>query len=131
MPPEGVVHALRRIHRTLVPGGLLLDLHPIPPDAAAEAGGVVLARFDGSEFWATVRATEAGLDETVRAGLFAPEAELEFDVLDRFDTVEEALAKAESMRGYRVPPGSRRRVRAAAAPIDIRHRLLLRRLRGL
>lgn len=125
------MNVLRRVHRTLVPGGLLLDMHPVPPSARAESRGVDLGAFSDREFFATVRATEAGLDQTVREGLFAAETELEFNFLERFETAEELLEAVADWQGCTVPSRLRGRIRSAAPPIDIRERVVLRRLRAL
>ena len=118
------MHALERIHRTLVPGGLLLDMHPVPPPARAEAGGEDLGAFDEGEFFATVRATERGLEEAVRRGL-------EFDERKRFDTAEDLLEAVESWDGFAAPPNLAKRIQAARPPVFIRQRVVLRRLRAL
>jgi hypothetical protein len=131
MAPEGVVNALSRIHKALVPGGVLLDLHPTVPFATAEAGGATLGRFDEREFVATVRATEAGMEEAVRIGLFEQERELRFDVLDRFEDADELLETVAEWDGFHIPKALARRIRAAPVPIDIRERVVLRRLRAL
>ena len=44
------MHALRRIQQALVPGGVLLDMHPVPPPTRAEVNGKSLGEFDDSEF---------------------------------------------------------------------------------
>ena len=85
------MHALRRIHEALVPEGILLDMHPIPPSTRAEVGGRSLGQFDDSEFMDTVAQTEAALEQTVTEGLFVLETELEFDWLERFDSGEELI----------------------------------------
>lgn len=124
------MHALRRIHEGLAPGGILLDMHPVPPSARAEVHGVSLGEFDDAEFMATVAATEAGLEETVQAGLFTLEAELEFDWLERFDTGAELIEAARDWDGCRVPEPVEERIQEAAVPVDIWERVVLRRFRA-
>lgn len=131
MAPEGVVDALRRVHRSLAREGVLLDLHPTRPFATAEAAGVPLGRLDEREFMAIVRATEAKLEEAIAIRLFRPEVDVRFDVLERFDSADELIEKVGSWRGVRVPGALARRVRAGRPPFDIRERLVLRRLRAL
>jgi hypothetical protein len=131
VPLESVVDALRNVHRAIVPGGILLDLHPIPPSEQVEAGGAVLGRLDERQFFATARATEEALEEAVGDGLFEPEAELEADVLERFDTAEEMLEIVGEREGVRIPAVIRRRVLASPGPIDLRERVVLRRFRTL
>ena len=107
-----------------MPGGLLLDMHPVPPPARAEAGGEDLGAFDEGEFFATVRATERGLEEAVRRGL-------EFDERKRSDTAEDLLEAVESWDGFAAPPNLAKRIQAARPPVFIRQRVVLRRLRAL
>jgi hypothetical protein len=124
------VNALRRIHRTLTPGGILLDIHPVPPEAAVEAQGTLLGRLDETDFLSTVRATEDRLEETVLEGLFEHEAELEFDWIERYDTGAEALETVSEWEGYRVPEALAERMRQATGPVDVRERITVRRLRA-
>jgi hypothetical protein len=124
------VHALRRIHEALVPEGILLDMHPIPPSTRAEVSGRSLGDFDDSEFMDTVAQTEAALGQTVTGGLFAFEAELEFDWLERFDSGEELIEDVESWGDVRIPKDLAARIRSAKPPIDIWERVVLRRFRA-
>jgi len=118
------VHALRKIHQALVPGGILLDMHPIPPSTRAEVHGESLGEFDDAEFMEIVRATETPLEEI---DLFVVEAELEFDWLERYDSVEELLEDVDSWEGCRAPAALAARIRNAVPPIDIWERVVLRR----
>jgi hypothetical protein len=120
------VHALRNVHAALVPGGTLLDVHPIPPDEQVEAGGRILGRLDESEFLATVDAVEDLLDEVVADGLFDPVVEAETDVLERFDTVTEVFEIVGEREGVSIPARVARAVREAEPPIWLRERLALR-----
>ena len=120
------MHALRHVGEALVPGGTLLDMHPIPPATRVERLGVSLGDFDDAEFFATVAATEAGLEAT---GLFELEAELEFDWLERYESGAELLADAAEWEGCSVPADLAERVSAAKPPLDIWERVVLRRFR--
>jgi hypothetical protein len=125
------VHALRRIHEALVPEGILLDMHPIPPSTRAEVGGRSLGEFDDSEFMDTVARTEAELNRTVAEGLFACETELEFDWLERFDSGEELIEDVESWGDVKIPNDLAARIRRARPPIDLWERVVLRRFRAM
>jgi hypothetical protein len=131
MAPEGVVNALTRIHRSLVPGGTLLDLHPTLPFATAEARGSSFGAFEEREFMAMVAETEAGVDEVVGRGLFALERELAFDVLERFDSAGELLETVSGWEGFHVSARLARRIRSAAPPVDVRERVVLSRFRAI
>ena len=127
MAVEGVVHALRKIEEALAPGGSLVDIHPVPPSEQAEAAGRPLGRLDESEFFEVVRATE---QELVNADLFELVAEVERDVVERFDTVEEFFEIVRDREGVRIPTELARKVRASAPPIDLRERVVFRRYRA-
>ena len=121
------MHALRKIHEALVPGGVLLDMHPIPPSARAEVDGRSLGEFDDAEFWEIVAATEAPLEAT---DLFVWEAETEFDWLERYDSGAALLEDVKSWEGCRVPRALARSIRKAEPPVDLWERVVLRRFRG-
>ena len=125
------MHALRRIHKALVPGGILLDMHPVPPSARAEVGGTSLGSFDDAEFFGIVAGTEGELDQTVREGLFTPETEIQFDWLERYERGEDLLEDVKTWEGCRVPRGVAARIRAADPPVDIWERVVLKRFRSL
>lgn len=122
------MHALRQIHRALVPGGILLDMHPVPPATRAEVGGVSLGDFEDEEFFDIVRATERPLAKT---DLFVLEDELEFDYLERYVSAEELLGDVSEWEGCRVPAGLADAIRDATPPVDIWERVTLRRFRSI
>ena len=124
------MRALRRIHEALVPEGILLDMHPIPPSTRAEVRGRSLGDFDDSEFMDTVAQTEAGLNHTVTEGLFSFDTELEFDWLERFESAEELLEEVGLWEGCRIPETLAANIREAEPPIDIWERVVLRRYRA-
>jgi len=124
MQPEGVVHALRQVHRGLAPGGILLDMHPTRPSARAEVGGVSLGDFDDEKFWETVEATERPLAES---DLFELEQEVEFDYLERWDSGKQMLEDVKTWDGCHVPRDLAQRIRKAEPPVDIWERVVLRR----
>ena len=121
------MNALRRIHRSLVPGGTLVDVHPSEPALRAEAGDRVLGSFDGSQFFADVATAAGHIDGT---GLWEREAEARFDVIQRCESGEEALEYVLGYGGYTVPDELERSVLAAASRIDVREFAVVRRFRA-
>jgi SAM-dependent methyltransferase len=122
------VHALRQIHQALVPGGVLLDMHPIPPSTRAEVRGRSLGEFDDSEFMEIVANAEADLERT---GLFTQESEVKFDYLERYDDPGQMLEDVrEGWEGCRIPAELEKRILEAGAPVDIWERVALRRFRA-
>jgi hypothetical protein len=119
------VHALRQIHQAIVPGGILLDMHPIPPSTRAEVDGKSLGEFDDSEFMEIVANAEADLERT---GLFTQTSEIEYDYLERYDDPAELLADVrENWETCRVPAELERRILNSEEPVDIWERVVLRR----
>jgi hypothetical protein len=119
------VHALRQIHQALVPGGVLLDMHPVPPPTRAEIRGESLGEFDDSEFMEIVAAGEARIEDS---GLFTRESELEFDYLERYDDPAQLLEDIkEDWEGCRIPPELEARILEAGEPVDLWERVVLRR----
>jgi hypothetical protein len=114
----------------LVEEGTLLDLHPIPPSMHAFAEGRDLGVVDERKFFSAVRATERELERVVTEGLFLKEAELQFDVIERFDTLADLLETAEEWGDIRLSKRLRARLRRVEPPIDLHEHLVLRRYRA-
>ena len=89
MPPEGMVHALRRAHGLLAPGGRLIDLHPSVETARVEADGVSIGTLDAGQADLRHAAADAALARALDAGLFAVESEREFWFWTYGDSIEE------------------------------------------
>jgi hypothetical protein len=123
------VHALRQIHQALVPGGVLLDMHPVPPSTRAEVRGESLGEFDDSEFMEIVAAGEAKIEDS---GLFTRGSELEFDYLERYDDPVQLLEDIkEGWEGCRIPAELEQRILEADEPVDIWEHVVLRRFHAL
>ena len=117
------MHALRRIREALVPGGILLDMHPVPPSTRAESRGVSLGEFDDSEFMELVAVAEAKFD-----GLFDVDSEVEFDYLERHDDPAGLIDDiVTGWDGCEIPSELEARIRAAEPPVDLWERVVFRR----
>ncbi|MBD0330096.1 MAG: hypothetical protein ICV64_08335 [Thermoleophilia bacterium] len=126
MEPEGVVHALRNVHRMLAPGGLLLESHPLAGGSRVEVDGSTLGALDEREFARELAVMERSLATLVAEGAFAPQAERRFDVAMRFDTASELLAEVVTWRGSTVSARLQRAVKRAEGPFAVRLTTLLR-----
>jgi hypothetical protein len=120
------VHALRNIHGMLVPGGTLVDLQPIPPSPSLHAGGEQLGRVDQNQVWERFGKTEAGVAAAVREGLYGLETELEFDVVERFDSKEGLIGTINDRDDWHMTGQLAGRLESAEPPIEARDRLRLR-----
>ena len=110
MPTESVVDALRVIHRTLRPGGVLLDLH------ASEAVSPVRTLFRGHAtahgaiewspmFQATVSLAEEALARAEAAGDYGNEQQSEYQVENHFLTAGEWAEFRAAQGPYYEPVG--------------------------
>ena len=125
-----MVDALRRLHRTLVPDGVFLDMRPGPADSAVLAGGGVVGCLDESEFRRETEAVDAALLAAVREGVFALEDEVHFEVVHRFESAALLIEDVSGWRSTRVPPEVVERVELGRPPFEVRERCFLQKLRS-
>lgn len=98
-----MVHALEEIHRLLRPGGVLIDIHPVPMWSFIKVyrGGKVLFEERLPEtYWEEVNRAEGALAKVVDRGLFVVEMADEFDFLTYASSVGELRAHRELMDAY-------------------------------
>jgi len=124
------VHALRNIHWMLVPGGVLVDLQPVPPSPTLHAGGRALGTVDQNQVWERFARADPGVEAALREGLFELEAELEFDVVERFASKEILIATINERDDWHITEQLAARLEAADPPIDGHDRLRLRSFRA-
>ena len=126
-----MVDALRQIHRSLVPGGVLLDMRPGPTDAGVHAGGELVGFLDESEFWRETEETDAALRAAVREGFFASETEVSFDVVHRFESGALLLEEVGGWRSTRIPDEVVKSLGPGRSPFEVVEPCTLQRLRRL
>jgi hypothetical protein len=123
------VHALRHVHQLLIAGGTMLDLHPVTEEHAEDARGRHIGVLADPEYAdEDLPNAEARLEEAVAAGLYVPEAEVEFDMLQHYDNAGELIeAKAERLDSQQE---LLQQIRAATPPLRLREHVVLRRYRA-
>jgi hypothetical protein len=120
------VNVLRDTHRAIVPGGQLLDFHPIlPPFAGVEAGGKLLGRLEEPEFPEQLRATEAGMEEAVRLGLFRRVAARTRKLAEHYDDANELID------AWEVEGELERKLRGVRGPLRVVERVVFRLYRAV
>jgi hypothetical protein len=129
------VNVLRDTHRALSPGGLLLDFHPIaPPWPRVEAHGEELGELREEKFLGELRATEAGMRETVRLGLFEYVAGRTHEIAEHYSDPSEVLAAWSNDDDEAwMSTDLEQRLRSTTGPVDVVERLvfqLYRRIDG-
>jgi hypothetical protein len=117
---EDVVNVLRNVQRAVVPGGRMLDIHPLGLDMAVRAGPRGLGFVDASKFARVIAVMDEGVDVLRAEGLITELATARRQVVERFDDAADALEEADSWQNLRLPPAVRRRLREAdERPVEI------------
>lgn len=116
------MHALRHVHQLVIPGGTVVEMHPVTQEEI-ERVGVIL-----EPEWLTVDLpnSEAALRQTITEGLYGLEAETHYDVLSHFDNAEELIDARRDLLADQ--PELVEAIRAAPAPLVTRMRIVFRRL---
>jgi len=123
------VHALRHVHGLLVPGGMLLDIHPVTEERVEVAGQNVGVIREPEWLTVDLPNSEAALRQATAEGLYELQAETEYDVLQHFDHADELIeAKTDLLEGQQALVD---RIRAAPPPLTTRMHVVFRRLRSL
>ena len=125
-----MVHALRRIHDALEPGGTLIDTQPISPHPPVASAGVIVGRPDMRDWARTVEEVDALVAETVQAGLFSLERQERFTVADTWDSGPECVETIAGWQGTRLPDALAQRIAASSPPLTIDQEVRLRVLRA-
>ena len=126
------MNVLRDTHRALVPGGLLLDFHPVaPPWPRVVASGETLGELRLQSFLDDLRATEGGLAETVRLGLFERVAARTHEIAEHYDDPDDLLETWEDEEEEWMSAELERRLRSTTGPVEVVERLVFHLYRKL
>lgn len=120
------MNVLRDTHTALVPGGLLVDFHPIaPPWPRVVAGSEELGELKYEPFLDDLRATEGGMRKAVTRGLFEHVAARTLEIDTHFDDTHELLDDwlTEEEEEW-TSPGLERRLRARRGPVEVVNRVV-------
>jgi hypothetical protein len=122
------VHALRHVHELLIPGGTLVDLHPVT-EGRVESNGQALGTLEEPN-WITevLQNAERRLRDAIRDGLYALEDEIEYDLLQHYDTAEDLVEAHRDV--VETLPALLERIKVAKPPLASRERYVGRRLRA-
>ena len=123
------MHALRHVHELVVPGGTLVDLHPVTEERVEAKGALVGVILEPE--WVSVELpnSESALRQTIAEGLYELEVETEYDVLQHFVQAEELIAaKSDLLEEQQELVAA---IRTAPTPLVTRMGVVFRRLRVL
>jgi SAM-dependent methyltransferase len=107
MAHEGMVHALEEIHRLLKPGGILIDIHPVPEGyfiKALQGDRILFAERRREPCSEDVLHAEDALAECVERNLFAVDRRAEFDFLTYASSVRELRDYWEELNAFEDEP---------------------------
>lgn len=125
------MHALRRIHAALVPGGIVVDTQPLSPRPPVEADGRPLGTLDMRDWRQTIDAVDGRIAQAIAQGLFVVDDERTCVVADEFDSGAELVEVVAGWRGTRVPAELADRAPSAPPPLRVLQDVRLRLLRAL
>jgi hypothetical protein len=124
------VHALRKIHAALIPGGIVVDTQPVSPEPPVHAADGRLGTLDMRDWRATIDAVDGRTAESIDRGLFAIVAEHMIEVVDEFDSGAEFVEIVGAWRGTRIPSAVVDRANAARPPVRVTQEIRVRLLRS-
>jgi hypothetical protein len=124
------VHALRHVHKLLVQGGTLVDMHPVTEEQVETQRRGIIGVIREPD-WVTVELpnAEAALQTAIGERLYELEEETHYDVLQHFDEAEELIEAKKDL--LEEQEALERAIRAAMPPLMTRMRVVFRRLRTL
>jgi hypothetical protein len=125
------VHALRQIHATLAPGGLLVDTQPLSPHPPVCLGDTQLGALDMRAWAATIDAIDQQTALALDAGLYRLEHERSFVVTDSYDDGPELIEYVQEWQGTRIPPAVERTLSEVSVPLSLHQDVRLRLYRTL
>ncbi len=102
-----MVHALEEIRRLLKPGGMLIDIHPVPEGViikALQGGKILFAERKRETCDEDVLHAEKAIAQVVERDLFAVDRRAEFDFLTYASSVRELRAYWNEQDAYKESP---------------------------
>jgi hypothetical protein len=120
------VHVLRNVHKAVVAGGHVLDIHPLALDFAVRAGSQGIGFVDLSQYANVVERMEEGVATASDEMLLVEERSIRRHVVERFDSALELLERAEDWETLRLPGPVRRRLRETEGPVELVDTVLYR-----
>ncbi len=122
------MYVLRNLVDAVRPGGVVLDLQVIRPEATVEHDGSVVCTVDGEALLSKADAARAAIDALVQSGELVDVAIDDHDVFKHYASGADLVADfAQSIR--RLPVAVVPALSALSSPVAIREHCRLRQLR--
>jgi len=123
------VDVLRNMVDAARPGGVVLDLQVIRPNARVEVDGRFICEIGGEVLFGKAAAATAAVDAAIAAGRLVEEAVDDHDVLKHYPSGADLLADLDRRGLSPVDEAALPRLGAIVGPCVTRERCRLRRLR--
>ena len=124
------MNALRKIHRALVPGGLVIDTQPLSAHPPIESGSEILGTLDMSEWARTIATIDGLVQQTIGQGLFDLQRESRYVVTDEYDDGAEFVAVTRDWAGTNVSEALAARVGPEQGRVRLHQDVSVRLLRA-
>ena len=124
------MNALRKIHRALVPGGLVIDTQPVSAHPPVESGSGMLGTLDMSEWARTIATIDGLVQQTIGQGLFDLQRESRYVVTDEYDDGAEFVAVTRDWAGTNVSEALAARVGPEQGRVRLHQDVSVRLLRA-
>ena len=124
------MNALRKIHRALVPGSLVLDSQPVSAHPPIESHNGMLGSLDMSEWARTIATIDRLVEQTIDEALFDLERESRYVVIDECDDGAEFVAATRDWAGTHLSDALAARVGREQGRVRLQQDVRLRVLRA-
>jgi hypothetical protein len=124
------VNALRKLHRALVPGGLLIDTQPLSAHPPIESVSGTLGTLDMSEWARTIATIDGRVQQAIDLGLFELERESHYIVTDEYPDGAEFVTVTREWAGTKVSDALAARVSPEQGLVRLHQDVRLRLLRA-
>ena len=124
------MNALRKIHRALVPGGLVIDTQPLSAHPPIESASGKLGTLDMSGWARTIATIDGLVEQAIGEGLFDLEHESRYVVTDEYDDGAEFVAVTRDWAGTNVSDALAARVGPEQGRVRLHQDVRLRLLRA-
>ena len=124
------MNALRKIHRALLPGGLVIDTQPVSAHPPVESGSGIVGTLDMSDWARTIATIDRLVVQAIDQGLFDLERESRYVVTDEYDDGAEFVAVTRDWAGTDVSDALAERVGHEQARVRLNQDVRLRGLRA-
>jgi hypothetical protein len=124
------VNALRKLHRALVPGGLVVDTQPLSAHPPIESLSGTLGTLDMSEWARTIATIDGQVQQAIDLGLFDLERESHYHVTDEYDDGAAFVTVTSEWAGTNVSDALAARVSPEQGPVRLHQDVRLRLLRA-